>query len=265
MPRTPTAFTDDQLHAICLALQQLDARHADNRAFLRRAFDAIDHIAGRSFGETVYRRLLAAAGVARAPSTRTVQAVLAARRAEGELGGQGGAAPEPIPADSVRALVQRELQVALQQLAPVPSAAPPAPTVRAEAEADAAWLARHCERLEAEQPQLRAEVQAAEARAAAAEARAQALAAQLEAAQAAAAAREREVAAQLTRASTELVALAARLEGAERRRAVETDAVRQAFREERAQLGARIERLEKDLVVARQALEVYRRRAGGGG
>ena len=61
-------------------------------------------------------------------------------------------------------------------------------------------------------------------------------------------------------ASDELVALAERLEGAERRRAVETDAVRQAFREERAQLMARVERLEKDLVVARQALEVYRRR-----
>ena len=56
------------------------------------------------------------------------------------------------------------------------------------------------------------------------------------------------------------MALAERLEGAERRRAVETDAVRQAFREERAQLMARVERLEKDLVVARQALEVYRRR-----
>ncbi|MHA6896376.1 cell envelope biogenesis protein TolA [Ralstonia pseudosolanacearum] len=262
MPRTPTAFSDDELHAICLALQQLDTRHADNRAFLRRAFDAIDHIAGRAFGETVYRRLLAVAGIARAPSTRTVQAVLAARRAERE---HGGTAPEVAPADSVRALVQRELRVALQQLSPVPSSAPPVPAVpRAEAEADAAWLARHCERLEAEQPQLRAQLQAAEARAAAADARAQALAAQLEHAQAAAPAREREVAAQLTRASAELIALAARLEGAERRRAVETDAVRQAFREERAQLVARVERLEKDLVVARQALEVYRRRAAGG-
>lgn len=262
MPRTPTAFSDDQLHAICLALQQLDARHPDNRAFLRRAFDAIDHIAGRSFGETVYRRLLGAAGVARAPSTRTVQAVLAARRAEGE---EGATAPAAAPADSVRALVQRELQVALQQLSPVVTGAPPAPVLpRVEAEADT-WLARHCERLEAEQPQLRAQVQAAEVRAAAAEARAQALAAQLEATQATAAASEREVAEQLTRASADLIALAARLEGAERRRAVETDAVRQAFREERAQLVARIERLEKDLVVARQALEVYRRRAVGAG
>ncbi|MHA6823884.1 cell envelope biogenesis protein TolA [Ralstonia pseudosolanacearum] len=261
MPRTPTAFSDDELHAICLALQQLDARHADNRAFLRRAFDAIDHIAGRAFGETVYRRLLAAAGIARAPSTRTVQAVLAARRAEREHGG-GANAPEVAPADSVRALVQRELRVALHQLAPVPSIAQAAP--RTEAEADSAWLARHCERLEAEQPQLRAQVQAAEARAAAADARAQALAAQLEHAQATAATREREVAVPLTQASADLIALAARLEGAERRRAVETDAVRQAFREERAQLVARVERLEKDLVVARQALEVYRRRAAGG-
>ncbi len=261
MPRTPTAFADDQLHAICLALRQLDARHADNRAFLRCAFDAIDHIAGRAFGETVYRRLLAAAGIGRAPSTRTVQAVLAARRAERE---QGGTAPEVAPADSVRALVQRELQVALQQLAPLPSNAPPASvTPRADTEADTAWLARHCERLEAEQPQLRAQVQVAEARAATADAHAQALAAQLEQAQASGAAREREVAAQLTRASADLIALAARLEGAERRRAVETDAVRQAFREERAQLVARVERLEQDLVVTRQALEVYRRRAGG--
>ncbi|CAJ0808417.1 hypothetical protein LMG19083_04703 [Ralstonia psammae] len=259
MPRTPTAFSDDELHAICLALQQLDARHADNRVFLRRAFDAIDHVAGRTFGETVYRRLLAVAGIARAPSTRTVQAVLAARRAEGK----GGATPEVAPADRVRALVQRELQVALQQLAPLPSNAPPAPaTLRADAEADT-WLARHCERLEAEQPQLRALLQAAEARAAAADARVQLLAAQLEHAQASMAARGREVATQLTRASADLIALATRLEGAERRRAVETDAVRQAFREERGQLVARVERLEKDLVVARQALEVYRRRVGG--
>ncbi|MDD7809736.1 cell envelope biogenesis protein TolA, partial [Ralstonia solanacearum] len=80
MARTPTAFTDDQLHAICLALQQLAATYPDNRAFLPRAFDAIDRLAGRSFGETVYRRLLEAAGIGRTPSTRTVQAVLAARR-----------------------------------------------------------------------------------------------------------------------------------------------------------------------------------------
>ena len=84
MPRTPTAFTDDQLHAICLALQQLAARYPDNRAFLRRAFDEVDRIAGRQFGETVYRRLLAAAGIARTPSTRTVQAVLAERLAKHE-------------------------------------------------------------------------------------------------------------------------------------------------------------------------------------
>ncbi len=47
--------------AICLALQQLAAAYPDNRAFLRHAFDEIDRIAGRSFGETVYRRLLAVA------------------------------------------------------------------------------------------------------------------------------------------------------------------------------------------------------------
>lgn len=63
MSRTPTAFADAELLAITRALQLLDVAHADNRAFLRRAFDAIDRITGRTLGASVYRRLLAAAGV----------------------------------------------------------------------------------------------------------------------------------------------------------------------------------------------------------
>ena len=81
MPRTPTAFADAELLAITRALQALDVAHADNRTFLRRAFDAIDRITGRTFGASVYRRLLAAAGVARAPSGQTVAAVIAERKA----------------------------------------------------------------------------------------------------------------------------------------------------------------------------------------
>lgn len=256
MPRTPTAFADDQLHAICLALQQLSARYPDNRAFLRRAFDEIDRIAGRTFGETVYRRLLAAAGIARTPSTRTVQAVLAERRAAADA----PHVPATLQDADLRAYLQREIRVTLQDLVPptpVSSAAVP------EGEGNA-WLAEHCARLEAEQHQLRAELGDARERAAAEQARADALGAQLTQATVTASARESELFARLVQVSDELVALAARLEGAERRRAVETDAVRQAFREERAQLMARVERLEKDLVVARQALEVYRRRAGPG-
>ena len=62
MPRTPTAFADAELLAITRALQALDVAHADNRTFLRRAFDAIDRITGRTFVASVYRRLLVAAG-----------------------------------------------------------------------------------------------------------------------------------------------------------------------------------------------------------
>ena len=256
MPRTPTAFADDQLHAICLALQQLSARYPDNRAFLRRAFDEIDRIAGRPFGETVYRRLLAAAGIARTPSTRTVQAVLAERRAAADA----PHVPATLQDADLRAYLQREIRVTLQDLvppAPVSSIAASAAMLEGEGNA---WLAEHCARLEAEQQQLRAELGEARERAAAEQARADALAQQLAQVTAAASAREGEQFGRLVQASDELVALAERLEGAERRRAVETDAVRQAFREERAQLMARVERLEKDLVVARQALEVYRRR-----
>lgn len=252
MPRTPTAFTDDQLHAICLALQQLAARYPDNRAFLRRAFDAIDRIAGRPFGETVYRRLLAAAGITRTPSTRTVQAVLAERRAAADA----PSAPATLQDADLRAYLQREIRVTLQDL--VPSA--PGPSAAAPEGEGNAWLAEYCARLEAEQQQLRAELDDARERAATERARADTLQQQLVQATAATGARESELFGQLVRVSDELVALAARLEGAERRRAVETDAVRQAFREERAQLAARVERLENDLVVARQGLEVYRRR-----
>ncbi len=80
---------------------------------------------------------------------------------------------------------------------------------------------------------------------------------------AAAAARERQQVDQLGRVSDELLALAARLEGAERRRAVETDVMRQSLRDERSGLVARIEALERELATARTALDAYRRGAGG--
>ncbi|MBB6584131.1 hypothetical protein [Ralstonia solanacearum] len=97
-----------------------------------------------------------------------------------------------------------------------------------------------------------------------AQVRADRLAAQLAQATVAASAREGELIGRWVRVSDDLVALVARLEGAERRRAVETDAVRQAFREEQARMAGRIKGLEQDLAVARPALEVYRRRAVGG-
>ncbi|MBT1536524.1 cell envelope biogenesis protein TolA [Ralstonia solanacearum] len=266
MARTPTAFTDDQLHAICLALQQLAATYPDNRAFLPRAFDQIDRIAGRSFGETVYRRLLEAAGIARTPSTRTLQAVLAARRAA--PGEQAAANVATLRDEGLRAWLQRELRVALQDLVPPP--APQTPQARsaaaALAEADGAanaWLLQRCQQWEAENRDLRARAQQAAERASAAEASAAALQQQLATATAVAAARERQQVDQLGRVSAELLALAARLEGAERRRAVETDVMRQSLRDERSGLVARIEALERELATARTALDAYRRGAGG--
>ncbi|WP_346825069.1 cell envelope biogenesis protein TolA (plasmid) [Ralstonia solanacearum] len=263
MARTPTAFTDDQLHAICLALQQLAATYPDNRAFLRRAFDEIDRIAGRSFGETVYRRLLEAAGIGRAPSTRTVQAVLAARRAA--PGEQAAANVATLRDEGLRAWLQRELRVALQELVPPPQAPQPL-KVAAPAEADGAanaWLLQRCEQWEAENCDLRARAQQAAERASVAEAGAAALREQLATVTATAAARERQQVDQLGRVSAELLALAARLEGAERRRAVETDVMRQSLRDERSGLVARIEALERELATARTALDAYRRGAGG--
>ncbi len=94
--------------------------------------------------------------------------------------------------------------------------------------------------------------------------RAEGFTAQLAQATVAASAREGELIGRWVRVSDDLVVLVARLEGAERRRAVETDAVRQAFREEPARVAGRIKGLEQDLAVARPALEVYRRRAAGG-
>ncbi len=167
MARAPTAFTDDQLHAICLALQQLAATYPDNRVFLPRAFDAIDRLAGRSFGETVYRRLLEAAGIGRTPSTRTVQAVLAARRAA--PGEQAAANVATLRDEGLRAWLQRELRVALQELVPPPQTPQPLKAaVPAEADGAAnAWLLQRCEQWEAENRDLRARAQQAAERASA--------------------------------------------------------------------------------------------------
>lgn len=113
MPRTPTAFADAELLAITRALQQLDVAHADNRAFLRRAFDAIDRITGRTFGASVYRRLLAAAGVVRAPSGQTVAAVIAERRAAPTE--TADAERRGLLDDGLRAFLYKEIRVALDE------------------------------------------------------------------------------------------------------------------------------------------------------
>lgn len=113
MPRTPTAFADAELLAITRALQQLDVAHADNRAFLRRAFDAIDRITGRTFGASVYRRLLAAAGVARSPSGQTVAAVIAERKAQPTDAVE--AERRGILDDGLRAFLHKEIRVALDE------------------------------------------------------------------------------------------------------------------------------------------------------
>ncbi|MCO5396652.1 cell envelope biogenesis protein TolA [Ralstonia soli] len=256
MARTPIAFPDDQLHAIQLAVQQLAVRYPDNRLFLARAIEEIDRIAGRSFGQKVYRRLLVAAGVARTPSTATFQAVLDDRRAATETAEGEVVDVTEGREDSVQAFVRKEVRVALQDWAP---SAPPSSI---EGEGAAAWLAEHCERLEVDNRALREQLQVAQTEAAVARAREEAASALFAQVQAGASARERELVDRLARAPEELQALAARLEGAERRRLVETDAMRQALRDERSGFVARIETLERELASTRTALEVYRRGAG---
>jgi len=248
MARLPIAFSDGQLEDIRTALQRLSARYPDNRAFLSRAFDEIDRIAGRSFGETIYRRLLVQAGIDRSPSTRTVQSVLAQRRAAAgpdgtaRLTGEGPLAP-------VRSEVGRAL--------------PDDTVFPVVIEGSVRWLTEHCERLEAQVRELQMEQRTFIERAAALQAQADCLAAQLEQGGAVAFAREQELLSRLGRTSDELVTLAERLEAADRRRAIETDAIRQSLREERERLILRIQTLERELDAARTSADNYRRGAGG--
>lgn len=263
MARTPIAFPDDQLHAITLAVQQLAARYPDNRLFLARAIEAIDHIAGRTFGQKVYRRLLTAAGITRTPSTATFQSVLDDRRAAPQSAGESYEATLGERAvltdardDGLRAFVRKEIRVALRDFTP------PQP-VTAPGGEGTGWLVEHCDRLEADNRDLREQLQVARTEAAAAQSEAAAARALFAQVQAGASARERDLIERLARAPEELLALAQRLEGAERRRLVETDAMRQSLRDERSGFVARIEALERELATARTALEVYRRGAGG--
>jgi hypothetical protein len=63
-----------------------------------------------SFGASVYRRLLAAAGVARSPSGQTVAAVLAERRAQPTA--SIDAERRGLLDDGLRAFLHKEIQVA---------------------------------------------------------------------------------------------------------------------------------------------------------
>ena len=223
MPRTPTAFADAELLAITRALQALDVAHADNRTFLRRAFDAIDRITGRTFGASVYRRLLAAAGVARAPSGQTVAAVIAERKAaptaaaEAERGG--------LLDDGLRAFLHKEIRVALDETgaaAPRGPAALPAATMAQPAAAVgegsglAALLTQRVATLEAENRELRERAAAAEAASRAAQAEAKVLQAALATERAGFAEKEAGVLAALTAATEELARMGERQAAADR-------------------------------------------------
>lgn len=267
MPRTPTAFADAELLAITRALQQLDVAHADNRAFLRRAFDAIDRITGRTFGASVYRRLLAAAGVARAPSGQTVAAVIAERKAAPTAAAE--AERGALLDDGLRAFLHKEIRVALDET----GAAPPRVTVPATAITQstvgvgvmggeggglAVLLTQRVVTLEEENRQLRERAATAEATGRAAQADAASLQAALAAGRAALVDKEAGLVAALQAATAELARMGERQAAAERRRALETDNVRQAYRAERDALAARLSFLEDELKRARAAVEAYR-------
>lgn len=265
MPRTPTAFADAELLAITRALQQLDVAHADNRAFLRRAFDAIDRITGRTFGASVYRRLLAAAGVARAPSGQTVAAVIAERKAAptAAAAAERGALLD----DGLRAFLHKEIRVALDEtgagarrVAAAPTPAIPQPMAAKEEEGSglAALLTQRVATLEAENRQLRERAATAEATGRAAQAEAASLQTALAGARAAVADKEASLVAALQAATEELARMGERQAAAERRRAVETDNVRQAYRAERDALAGRVSFLEEELKRARAAADAYR-------
>ncbi|MFJ5383642.1 cell envelope biogenesis protein TolA [Cupriavidus sp. CER94] len=271
MPRTPTAFADAELLAITRALQQLDVAHADNRAFLRRAFDAIDRITGRTFGASVYRRLLAAAGVCRAPSGQTVAAVIAERKAQPTDALE--AERHALLDDGLRAFLHKEIRVALDETgAAAARVAVPGPAISqskvasgGEGNGLAALLTQRVATLEEENRQLRERAVAAEAAGRAAQAEAASLQATLAAARAALADKEAGLVAALRAATEELARMGERQAAAERRRALETDNVRQAYRAERDALAGRVAFLEEELKTARAGAEAYRQALRGKG
>jgi len=273
MARTPTAFADAELLAITRALQQLDVAHSDNRAFLRRAFDAIDRITGRTFGASVYRRLLAAAGVARAPSGQTVAAVIAERKAAPTAAVE--TERSALLDDGLRAFLHKEIRVALDEAgaaAPrvvVMPATAPSPTAGGNTAGEdaasgtlAALLTQRVATLEEENRQLRERAATAEAAGRAAQAEAVSLQTVLAAARTALADKEAGLVAALQAATEELARMGERHAAAERRRALETDSVRQAYRAERDMLAGRVGVLEEELKRARVAVDAYRQARG---
>lgn len=268
MPRTPTAFADAELLAITRALQQLDLAHADNRAFLRRAFDAIDRITGRTFGASVYRRLLAAAGVARSPSGQTVAAVIAERKAAPTEGVE--AERRGLLDDGLRAFLHKEIRVALDETGVAgPRGSTPAAAVPAAEAGEGVGLAglltQRVATLEAENRQLRERAATAEAASRAALAEVASLQATLAAARTALADKEAGLVASLQAATDEMARMGERQAAAERRRALETDNVRQAYRAERDALAGRVAFLEEELKTARAGAEAYRQALRGRG
>lgn len=271
MPRTPTAFADAELLAITRALQQLDVAHADNRVFLRRAFDAIDRITGRTFGASVYRRLLAAAGVARSPSGQTVATVIAERKAQPTATID---AERALLDDGLRGFLHKEIRVALDETGAVTPRGPVAPaaaTMQTSATAGeggasgslATLLTQRVTTLEEENRQLRERAAAAEAASRSAQAEAKILHAALANERAGLADKEAGLVAALRAATQELARMGERQAAADRRRALETDNLRQAYRAERDALAGRIAFLEEELKTARVGADAYRQALQG--
>ena len=129
----------------------------------------------------------------------------------------------------------------------------------------AALLTQRVATLEEENRQLRERAVTAEAAGRAAQDEAASLRTALAGARAALADKEAGLVAALQAATAELTRMGERQAAAERRRALETDNVRQAYRAERDALAGRVSFLEEELKTARAGAEAYRQALRGRG
>jgi hypothetical protein len=170
--------------------------------------------------------------------------------------------------DGLRAFLHKEIQVALDESGATrrPEGAASSGPVRVTAPAEAgeggalvAMLTQRVAMLEAENRQLRERASGAEAAARGAQAEAKAAQSALATERASLADKESGLLAALKSSTEELTRTGERQAAADRRRALETDNVRQAYRAERDALAGRVAFLEEELKTARTAVDAYRR------
>ncbi|WP_354678593.1 cell envelope biogenesis protein TolA [Cupriavidus plantarum] len=175
--------------------------------------------------------------------------------------------------DGLRAFLHKEIRVALDETGAAASRSPaqaprPAPPGQVpapgagEGAGMSALLAQRLSTLEDENRQLRERAAIAEAAARGAQAETTAALAALTAERESLARKEAGLVAALQTATEELARMGERHAAAERRRALETDNVRQAYRAERDALAGRVSFLEEELKRARSAADAYRQVRG---